>query len=89
MVGNEPFSVTSADFNNDNKLDLAVANADDNTVSVLLGNGNGTFQTHSKYGVGYGPFCVISGDIKNDNKPDLIVTNRDFGDLSVFLNVCN
>jgi hypothetical protein len=33
--------VTSADFNNDNKLDMAVANFGGNTVSVLLGNGNG------------------------------------------------
>ena len=33
------------DFNGDGKLDLAVANYGSNTVSVLLGNGNGTFQT--------------------------------------------
>ncbi len=81
-------SVTSADFDNDAKLDLAVANSGDNTVSVLLGNGNGTFQTPSKYGARNGPFCAISGDLKNDNKQDLIVTNRDSGDLSAFLNVC-
>jgi hypothetical protein len=80
--------VTSADFDNDAKLDLAVANSGDNTVSVLLGNGNGTFQTPSKYGARNGPFCAISGDLKNDNKQDLIVTNRDSGDLSAFLNVC-
>src|SRR5258708_9470431 len=36
-------AVVTADFNGDGRLDLAVANAGDNTVSVLLGNSNGTF----------------------------------------------
>src|SRR5436305_1067025 len=45
-VGTSPQAVVSADFNGDGILDLAVANYSDNTVSVLLGNGdvNGTFQ---------------------------------------------
>ena len=42
--GNAPFSVVVADFNGDGRPDLAVANAAHNTVSVLLGNGDGTFR---------------------------------------------
>src|ERR1039458_8958743 len=43
-VGHNPQFVVAGDFNNDGKLDLAVANENDNTISILLGNGNGTFQ---------------------------------------------
>jgi hypothetical protein len=80
--------VISADFNNDKKLDLAVANAGDNTVSVMLGNGNGIFQNQTLYLTGTAPTSVISGDLNNHNKPDLFVTNSGSGDLSVLLNVC-
>src|SRR5579884_3014728 len=48
-VGTTPVAVAVGDFNRDGKGDLAVANALSNTVSVLLGNGNGTFQTQHAY----------------------------------------
>jgi len=43
-VGNEPAGMVAADFNGDGKLDLAVANTKDSTVSILLGNVHGTFR---------------------------------------------
>ncbi len=48
-------AIAVADFNGDHNLDLAVANWASGTVSILLGNGDGTFQTHVDYSVG-GPF---------------------------------
>jgi len=39
-----PWSIAAGDFNRDGKLDLAVSNYGDNSLSVLLGNGDGTFQ---------------------------------------------
>ena len=51
-AGTGPISVTVGDFNGDGKADLAVANGDSNNVSVLLGNGNGTFQAAVNYGAG-------------------------------------
>ena len=50
-----PYSVTLADFNADGKLDLAVANDSDQTVSVLLNKGNGTFQRALNYLAGNNP----------------------------------
>ena len=44
-TGNSPRSVALADFNQDGKLDIVTANQNSNNVSVLLGNGNGTFRT--------------------------------------------
>src|SRR5689334_21809036 len=46
-VGNRPSSVAVADFNGDGNLDAAVVNANDNSITVLLGNGNGTFTAAS------------------------------------------
>lgn len=43
-TGSGPSFVTTGLFNADNYLDLVVPNADENTISILLGNGNGTFQ---------------------------------------------
>src|SRR5262245_52636959 len=44
-VGSAPVAVAVADVNRDGHPDLVVANRDSSTVSVLLGNGNGTFQS--------------------------------------------
>src|SRR5882724_37144 len=70
-VGRGPFSVTSGDFNGDGKLDLVTASSRDNNVSVLLGNGDGTFQAAVNYSVG--AFSVTSGDFNGDGKLDLVV----------------
>src|SRR5262249_37843668 len=43
-AGTNPAAVVTADFNSDGRLDLAVANAGSNTISILLGNGDGSFR---------------------------------------------
>ena len=82
-TGNAPYGVTSADFNGDGKLDLAVANANDNSVSVLLGNGNGAFGGKTDYPVGNTPYAVTSADFNGDGKADLAVVNSNADTLSV------
>jgi hypothetical protein len=56
-----------------------------NTVSVLLGNGDGTFQPLAAYVVGYGSTCVAAGDLNGDGKPDLVVSLNSGRGLAVLL----
>jgi hypothetical protein len=77
--------VTVADFNGDGKTDIAVVNCgeDGNCVSstegsvgILLGNGDGTFQSVVTYpSGGYGTLSVVAGDVNGDGKIDIVVTN--------------
>ena len=76
-------SVALTDVNRDGNLDLIVGNECSNqncttgTVSVLLGKGNGTFQTAVNYGSGgTGAVSVTTADLKGDRKSDLVVTNE-------------
>jgi hypothetical protein len=66
-------------------LDLVVTNYFSNTVSVLLGNGNGTFQTAQNFASGSNPHSVAVGDLNGDGLPDLAVANRNSGTVSVLL----
>ena len=71
-----PDAIVAGDFNGDGRTDLAVANSYDNDVSVLLGNGDGTFQTQVTYAVGSGPVAIVAGDFNGDGRTDLAVANQ-------------
>jgi hypothetical protein len=86
-VGTHPDAMIEGDFNNDGKLDLAIANYGDDTVTLLLGNGDGTFTpaSGSPYAVGSGPFGITAADFNGDGKLDLAVANISNGTVSVLL----
>jgi hypothetical protein len=65
-----------ADFNGDGFPDVAVANGGSGTVSILLGNGDGTFQGAQNYGAGPSPASIATGDFNGDGFPDLAVANN-------------
>src|SRR5215468_10469866 len=54
-VGSVPVGAAVGDFNGDGKADLAVVNSNSNTLSVLLGNGDGTFGPKTDYATGTTP----------------------------------
>ena len=85
-VGRFPYSVAVGDFNGDGKPDLAVANYRSNNVSVLLGNGDGSFQAAQDFGAGSHPYSVAVGDFNGDGKPDLAVANSGSNNVSVLIN---
>jgi hypothetical protein len=70
-----PQSLAVGDFNHDGKLDLTVASQGATQVSVLLGNGDGTFQAPVNYNVPVAPDYVAVADLRNIGIQDLVVTN--------------
>jgi RHS repeat-associated protein len=87
-AGSGPFVSFAAvgDFNRDGKLDLAVANLGSSIISILLGNGLGSFGAPNDFAVGNGPVSVTIGDFNRDGKSDLAVSNRDSNTVSILLN---
>ena len=77
-VGSLPFNAVLADFNGDKVLDMAVANSNPGTatISVLLGNGDGTFGTQATYAVGNSPTALVAADFNGDHIMDLAVANE-------------
>ncbi|MCP3681837.1 MAG: T9SS type A sorting domain-containing protein, partial [bacterium] len=85
-VGDQPSSVFSALLNDDEEIDLAVANLVSNNVSILMGNSDGTFQEPRFYNVGSYPSSIFAAFINDDNDNDLIVTNSGSGSITILLN---
>jgi hypothetical protein len=84
-----PQAMTVADFNSDGHMDLALANARGNYVSILLGNGNGTFSDPYNFGVGdvikKMPVGIAAGDFNLDGGVDLVVANGTDDTISILL----
>jgi hypothetical protein len=86
-TGNNPVSLTVADLNGDGIPDVVTTNAiagANGTVSVLLGNGDGTFQTANTFSVGQYPQSVAVGDFDGDGVPDLAVALAADSKVTVF-----
>jgi Bacterial type II and III secretion system protein/FG-GAP-like repeat len=88
-TGNGPAAIATGNFNGvsaaNNNVSLAVANQTDNTISILLGNGDGTFGAAGAITAGTGPDAILSADFNNDGVPDLVVTNGGSDTVSAFL----
>jgi uncharacterized protein (TIGR03437 family) len=83
-AGVTPVAMYAADFNRDGKLDLAAANLTTGTISVILGNGDGTFKAPVAYPVADTPQSIVSADFNGDGHLDIAVANQS-GIISVLL----
>jgi len=89
-TGSGPDSVAIGDLNDDGKPDLATANGDASTISVLLRSGDGSFRAKRDYAAGraagLAPFSVAIGDLNGDSKPDLVAAYTGASKVSVLAN---
>jgi hypothetical protein len=84
-TGSNPRAVTVGDVNGDGKLDIITANFAVNSVSVLLGNDNGTFAAEVTFADGDGPLSIALGDLNGDGRLDITTTNFASGNASILL----
>ena len=84
-AGVDPASLAVADLNSDGKPDLLVGNFWGGTVSVLLGNGNGTFQAQQTLAAGLNPYSVVVADVNGDGRPDLLFVDSGSDTVNVCL----
>jgi hypothetical protein len=80
-----PFQVNVADVNGDGIPDILTANRSDNSVSVLLGNRDGSFQTKETFATGRLPISVAAADVSGDGIPDIVTANYGGSTVSLLL----
>jgi hypothetical protein len=90
-TGEEPWTVVTADFNGDGKLDIATTAFDSlgtavpGSVVILMGNGDGTFTVAPTIATPEQPCCLVTGDFNNDGKPDLAFASLQDGSITILL----
>ncbi len=75
-AGTTPTAVVTTDLRNNNTLDVIDANQGDNTISVFLGNGDGTFAAQTTVPTGKGPVAMVAEDFNRDGNMDLAIVNQ-------------
>lgn len=85
-TGKTPASVALSDFDHDSKLDLAVANNKDASLSVFRGNGKGGFAADAELGAGQEPRSLTAADFDGDGFDDIAVVNQADNTLGVYSN---
>ncbi len=80
-----PSALVTADFNGDQKSDLAVANEYEWTASVLLGSGPSDFVLQGGFATARLPVSMVANDFNGDGKVDLALANNNQDQVSVLL----
>ena len=84
-TGTDPQGIATGDFNGDGLPDLAVANRNDGTVTILLGKGDGTFTGGTTVTNVPSATALVVGDFNNDGKADLAVINQGWTSVTILL----
>ena len=86
-----PCTVAISDLNSDDRLDIAVANAEANKILILFGDGNGNFTKGEMYSVGVAasPSSIVIGDVNGDKQNDILVTNSHSNEIGIFYSYGN
>ena len=84
--GTQTSGIAAADFDGDNDIDIAVSTAQ--TVVVLAGDGNGSFQQVETMANLKTSDSIAVADFNNDGRPDIVAGSVDEPKFGLFLNVC-
>jgi hypothetical protein len=84
-VGKNPTTVTTVDLNHDSFTDLITTNIASNTLSILLGNGDGTFQDHVQLHVCQEPRSLVLRDFNHDEHADLALACSGGDEIEILL----
>src|SRR5439155_6265819 len=91
FVGTRPYypiggpQIAVGDLDGNGRLDIAAANYDSSTISVVLSDGMGRFGANSTFAAGAGPSSVAIGDLDGDGRPDLAVADYSMNGVSVLI----
>ncbi|MGH7163950.1 MAG: FG-GAP repeat domain-containing protein [Nitrospiraceae bacterium] len=88
-VGKNPTSVSTGDFNEDGFTDLITTNIGSNSLSLLFGNGDGTFKDQVKIEVGREPRAIALNDYNGDGRQDLAVACSGSDQVAIFLGLAS
>jgi hypothetical protein len=83
-IGSRPNDIAAADLNKDGRLDIVTCN-DGDTLTVLLGNGRGSFTPATDSPIKAAAHLIVVGDVNNDRNPDLALTHHDSFGVEVLL----
>jgi len=84
-LGSSSTGVVAGDFNGDGNVDFASIDQIANAVTILVGNGNGTFAQRISYPTGNKPWAIAAGDFNGDGKLDLAISNAKDDTLTILL----
>lgn len=88
-VGKNPTTVMTGDFNHDTFTDLMTTNMSSNTVSILLGNGDGTFRDQTQLNVCREPRSLVLGDFNGDGHIDVVLACSGADEVALLLGLGN
>jgi hypothetical protein len=80
---NGPSTIVATDLDGDGHVDLVVSNVNAATVSVFLGQGDGTFGSRTDYAAGGPAYSVAQADLNRDGKTDVLVVHQGGSSFSV------
>jgi len=83
-AGATPTALVTGDFNRDGNLDIAIANGPADSITILMGRGDGTFNPGATIPTGNQPSSLVTTDLNGDGNLDLVVANLGDSTIQVF-----